>query len=545
MTEEEEKKDNKKEFKEIDKFSPSKLKDLISPAREKVLKNFSNRCPSDMLDYLAVQSGMVERHLPKVYKEIQEKLETDNTLYTDNLRMAVKDWFEWWQLLEKPGSMLDLHLFVKDRPDFTDMLGQSALKPVYIYGDLFNLIDDLFSPGKDNLIYGGKGTGKSAFCFSLLERAVLQGYRVATSIKVLKEKRNDPFIKDNFDICFFMSDLLKVISDNMIRVYTYRAKKLDYKISNLIVCLDEGENFMKAKRSGSSEALEFDMFNQLSRKLFTSVSWVFHKKETCPPDFRDSPNLNSNISKGIDEHGEPLPKPKKQAVIKFIKDDRLVCIDHIPDNKYFDTEAISSFSINDPNFPEKSINMKDIIQLTKNKEGVQVPKAILRFLDSIRLENKSYEEILEMSRRIEKEIRPMINNCSNQTQYYTLARKTLEEKYSIADISIIKLAEKGLKKVVYDSYNLYQVEMKKTLDEPEGLIKYLDCEFDQVYKFCKNYKADIIKGVVGKDYREFEPQEIKDLLELGISQSIVILVYGHKAHDFIYYKLKGKSRKSK
>ena len=539
MTEEEK---DKKEFKEIDKFSPSKLKDLISPAREKVLKNFSNRCPSDMLDYLAVQTGMIKRHLPKVYKEIMEKLESENTLYTDELRMDIKDWFEWWQLLEKPGSMLDLHLFVKDRPDFTDMLGQSSLKPVYIYGDLFNLIDDLFSPGKDNLMYGGKKTGKSALAFNLMEQSVNQGYKVATSVKVKKDKRNDPFIQDNFDVCFFMSELLKSISDNMIRVYTYRAKNLHYKISNLEVILDEGENFMKSKRSGSSEALDFDMFNQLSRKLFCSVTWIFHKKESCPPDFRESPNLNSLISKGIDENGEPLPKPQKQAVIKFIQDDRVVCMDHIPDNYYFDTEAISSFAINDENYPEKSINMKNIIQLTKGKDGVEVPKAILKFLDSVRLENKSYEEILEMCRRIEKEIKPLINNCSNQTQYYTLARKTLEEKYSINDISIIKLAEKGLKKIVYDSYHLHQVEMKRSLDEPEGLTDHVNCEFDEVYRFCQKYKTDIITGIVGKDYREFNPEEVKNLLSLGIPNNKIIVIYGFKAKDFIYYKMRGKKK---
>lgn len=538
---EEIKEEGKKEDKDPAKFSPSKLKDLISPAREKVLKNFSNRCPEDMLEYLAIQSGFIERHTPKVYKEIQEKLESDDTLYTDKPRMDIKPWFEWWQLLEKPGSILDLHLFVKDRPDFTDMLGQSALKPVYIYDDLFNLMDDLFSPGKDNLMYGGKGSGKSAFAFNLMEKAVYQGYRVATSVKVLKEKKRDPFINDNFDICFFMSDLLKSISDNMIRVYTYRSKGLLYKVSNLAVILDEGENFMKAKRSGSSEALDFDMFNQLSRKLFCSVTWIFHKKESCPPDFRDSPNLNSYISKGIDEFGEPLPKPQKQAVIKFIKDERLVCIDHIPNNQYFDTEAISSFTINDPNYPEKSVNIKDIIQITKDKEGVEVPKAIIRFLDSVRLENKSYEEILTMARRVEEEIRPKIDSC-NKTQYYTLARNTLEEKYSINDISIIKLADKGLKKIVNEAYDLYQVEIKNYKDDPERLIDHVKCEFDQVYLFLKNYKTDIIKGLVGKNYREFDPQEVKDLLDLDMSHNRIVILYGIKARDFIYYHMRGKKK---
>ena len=49
-------------------------------------------------------------------------------------------------------------------------------------------------------------------------------------------------------------------------------------------------------------------------------------------------------------------------------------------------------------------------------------------------------------------------------------------------------------------------------------------------------------GVVGKDYREFNPEEIKNLLTLGITKNKIIVIYGTKGKDFIYYTMKGKKK---
>lgn len=522
----------KKEF-----YDPGKRVDIVSPARRHLIENFGNRDPEDMLRYYASRIGRIN----EMCHDIKDKLDKlmanpETTLYGDK-PISKKLWMQYWELLEESGERFDEHGVLLPKyqynPDLMQNIGEES-NPVYGYKYMFGgLLDLLFKPGNDNIIYGKKGDGKSNFMLNLGIEAIKSGrYRLVTNLGVIKEYKHPDIIKVSW-----MSELLKIVCNNRIENIKLENEGKENECKYLLCIIDECENFIMSLRSLSKEVVEFNKFNQMTRKLDLSISMIFHRFEDVPKSFRDSPNLNSTILKGIDEEGNRMPNPQQTAIVDIKAIGMRFDIDRIPKNPVLDTRRMSGFSISHKKFPEKSVDLDQIFRIVQDTEPEDTPEAILEYLDTIRLENRSLEELLDMAREVEKDIRKDIYKCKKPEEYMTLAVRAFEEKHEIPDVKQIKNCDRALKKVVSEFWNLYHIEKRGADRKDVRDIDYRSCSFDELKVFLEWNTVPAVKGMVGVKYREFNRDEILDLEAVGVSKGKLVVLYGMgKIHKMRGYK---------
>jgi len=511
----------KKEF-----YDPGKRVDIVSPARRHVIENFGNRDPEDMLRYYASRIGRINEKCTDIKEELDKLMKDVDTTLFGNKPFSKETWMEYWELLESAGERFDEHGVLLPKynynPDLMQGVGDGDGMQVYDFHMLFGgILDMLFSPGNDNIVYGKKGDGKSNFCLWLGIEAIKTGkYKLVTNLGIIKEYNNP----DIYNVSW-MSGLLRIVCDNRNENMRLEREGRKDECKHIVCILDECENFILSLRSLSKEVVEFNKFNQMTRKLDLSMTMIFHRLDDVPKSFRDSPNLNARILKGIDEDNNPLPNPKKVAILDVKSRGIKYEIDYIPKNPVLDTRRMSGFSIYHPKFLEKSIDMDQIFRIVQDEEPDETPNAILKYLSQIRIESRSYEIMLKVADQIELKIRHDIDICKNSKEYIILATKKYEEVFKVKDVSETKDAEKAIKKIVGERYDLYQIEERKRRIDPSK-IAYKFCNIDELKVFLNENITKAIKDIVNEDHRDFDDEEARILLDSGISKNRLFRLYG-------------------
>lgn len=541
MTEkDEEKKKKKKEY-----YDHTTRIDEVSPARRNLLNNFANRDSNDMLRYYLSRVGRIEAYqdkakgLDKIKERLDELMEDKETSLLHSKRLAPDIFFEYYKLIDSVGELFDEYGFLKDKYDESSKVDLSQIQKIYDYDTVHNLIDDLFIPGHDGIMYGAKGDGKSNYALNLAMEAIKQNYIVATNIGVLADHPY-PWISESIIKVTWMNELLKLVAKNKIKNMTYIKKGLRLKIKNVICIIDEGEQFMTSiSRKTDSSTADYSKFSQLSRKLSLSFCWIFHRFMDVPKTFRESPNLTYKIMKGIDYEGNKLERPKEKAIIEFVGQDYEVFIDGIPKNDILDTDATSGFDIYDKKRLDKSVDIDEIFRICKDVDTDKVPHAILKYLDDIKLENQPIENLYHISRGIFDEVKIKIHNCKNKTEFYTIAKICFQDKYKIPDISLNKPAEKSLKSVINDEWELFQIstreeKIKGSISTQPDKINPRYSDFELIKMWISKYNTSMIKAIVEFNYREMSEKEVLELYNYGISKNKLIELYGHPCKAFVF-----------
>ena len=534
----EKKEEDKKEKKY---YTPDKSIDVISLTRRRVIENTASRNPNDMLALYYAWMGKINEY-PEIFKDINEKLEelmedTDTSLF-NNKRVEPKIWFKYMTIFENAGARIDYSGQIVEKPDYNQgyMDSQIQTVPVYSYSILFQLCRYLFKPGNDNIIVGRKGDGKSNFMLALGLEAIKDDRRFELITNIgIQEWYDHPAIHRN---CSWMSDLLRIVCKNRLRNIELLEKGKQDECKYLVCILDECENFISSLRSLSKDVVEFNKFIQLTRKLDLSISMIFHRKEDCPKTFRESPNLNAVIWKGITKEGERLPKPQEKAIIEFIADRFEVWIEGIPQVECLNTQKPSTFSIYDKNFLDKSIDMDDLFGIMREMgdDDRLLAEKLLQYLDERNILNQSFENLINISEKIEEEIRPFIYSCKKESEYLLLARKKFEGHFGILDIGEVPNGEKALKKVINEHYNMYQIEQREK-DNDQSTIDYKNGDFEIVKLFLFKNPTRKIKSVVNYDYRHFNYDEVRELLNNKISKQKILALYGHSSKQDLFSKI--------
>jgi len=515
-------------------YDPGKRVDIVSPARRHLIENFGNRDPEDMLRYYASRIGRINEMCHDIKKDLDKLMnESETTLYGDN-PLSKKIWMQYWELLESAGERFDEHGVLLPKysynPDLMQGIGEDDGHQVYDFHMLFGgILDILFSPGNDNIVYGKKGDGKSNFMLNLGIEAIKSGrYKLVTNLGIIKEYDHPSIFKVSW-----MSELLRIVCNNRLENIELEKEGRENECKHLVCVLDECENFIQSLRSLSKEVVEFNKFNQMTRKLDLSMSMIFHRLADVPKSFRDSPNLNARILKGIDEENNRLPNPKKIAILDVKSRGNKYDIDYIPKNPVLDTRRMSGFSIYHPKFLEKSVDMDQIFRIVQDTEPDDTPNAILEYLSKIRVESRSYEIMLKIADEIERKIKPDINICKNAKEYVILAIKKFEELFKVQDVSEVKDCEKAIKKVVAERYDLYQIDARRKEIEPSQ-IDYKNCTIEELKIFLKENGTKMIKNIISGDYRDFDHDEMELLLDSGMSKKKLIMLYPFSAKQDIY-----------
>ncbi|TET57430.1 MAG: hypothetical protein E3J52_10395 [Promethearchaeota archaeon] len=539
MTDNNEKPKKKKEF-----YDPTTRIDEVSPARKNLLMNFANRDPNDMLRYYLTRYPRIEEYHDKVDKigEIKKKLDKlmdDDNTTLGTKRLEPKIFLKYYKLIDMVGEVFDEYGFLKDKYHEKPKIDLSQIQKIYQYDTLFNFIDDLFEPGNDNIMYGAKGDGKSNFALNLAMEGIKKNYIFATNIGI---KKDHPYkwINDKLLKCTWMTELLRIVADNKIRNMAYKKNGYPLNCRYVVAILDEGESFMQSiSRKSDKDVADFNKFNQLTRKLDLSITWIFHRYEDVPKTFRVSPNLNAKILKGLEIDGTKTERPKEKAIIEFVGQNYQVNIDGIPKNEILDTFAMSGFDIYNEKFLDKSVDLTEVFQICKDTDSDKVPHAILRYLDNVKLENQPIENLIQMSNRVYDEVKNKILNCNNKTEFYTIAKKLFQEKYKLADISIVKNAEKALKNCIYDEWELFKIQQRE--EKEKGTIQihpdkinptYADFELLKIW--VNKYDPKMIRAIVDFKYRKVDENEILELYNFGISKNKIVALYGNPAKEYVF-----------
>jgi len=522
------------EKKSVDVFSTDKTQDIISHARNKVMFRFADRNPQHMWEYLNSLIGIIDRHLPPRKDELEELMANPETkLSPDMLQLSVDQQWKWWRFLEGCGFDVDLHGYYKPKgSDLPEVIIQET-PMVYNWNIIFGFLDMLYETGSVNVCIGAMKSGKSNMMLGLGLRSIQLGYFLLASNLGIQEGYEHPWIKR----CTWMTELLRILCHNKIENIKYKKQGTPLKCMNVNITLDEGEAIMSSQsRSDDKSSGIFLKFIQFCRKLDSSLTFIYHDMNNFPSSMRESTNINAIVYKGIDKENKDLPNVKKEAIIDFPSRNYTMHMDDIQECELLETDEWSSFDIIDENHPDKSVTMKEIFKITKDKRAYEVPHAILRYLDNLTFENQPYENVLGMVRRIHNRIyQESLPHCEKSKQYETILRREIELTYKIADASKIRFSDKVIKKVASEEFDLFKIEKKKKEIDPET-IDYKKCDFDLLVTFVTKNKPHKLKKIVGEDYREINNIEIRELLGMGVSKGRILHVYSYRVRKIDLFK---------
>ena len=516
-----------------DVFSTDKLEDIISDARKNVMYHWNDYNSNDMLRYLASKISMIRKHLPNTYRLIQKRQnDPETTLHTNDAMMDERKYFEWWELIEGTGEEVDQHGYYKFRGMGEQIIIQET-PMVYNWNVVFGLCDMLYEKGRVNVCIGNMGSGKSSMMLGMGLKSIQLGYYILSSNLGVKEGYEHKWIKR----CVWMTELLRILCHNKIENIKYIKQGNPLKSMTVNITLDEGEAIMSStSRKDDKQAGIFLKFIQFCRKLDASISFIYHDMDNFPSSMRKSSNINAIIYKGMDKENNKLNDEKKEAIIDFPSRNYTVHIDDIQGCDLLDTDEWGSFDIIDDDQPDKSVTMNEIFKITKDKRSYDVPHAILRYLDDLSFENQPYDNVLEMVRKREMQIRESyIYQIEKPKEYETILKREMEQAYKISDISKIRFSEKAIKKVAQEEYDIFQVEQRKKELDPAS-IDYKKCDFDLLITFVTKNKTHKLKKIVGEDYREINNIEIRELLNKGVSKQRIMSVYSYRVRNIDIFK---------
>ena len=255
----------------------------------------------------------IEYYSEEEYKKIESLLnDPETTLYEKGV-IDDELFRKYWKLIELSGHKLDEFGMIKKKINFEERLAEIEEEySYYQWNVIFKLTDFLFKGGKNNIICGGMGTGKSNLVLELSLQAVQSGrYELITNLGIKEE------YEKNSDIhhVTWLSELLRIVCKNKIKNLELVKEGKNHLQKEMICVIDEAENLFQSARSGSKEIVDFNLINQMARKLQQSWTFIFHRFRDVPTHIRNSPNLNCIIMKGCDLEGNPIQMDLDKAIL--------------------------------------------------------------------------------------------------------------------------------------------------------------------------------------------------------------------------------------
>lgn len=506
-------------------FDPKFKPDIVPEQRGRVMRNIHKRYAPHMLSYYYSKRERIKTWTPELFKEIEYLLKSPKTTLHGKDRVSEELWNTYWSLIEQSGEALDEFGMVKEKIDFEQKLKEIEENYSHLdWNTLFKLDRELFGDGTNNIVVGGMGTGKSNLMLSLSLACMKNNntYELVTNLGM-----KDGYEFDDIHHVSWMSDLLKIICENKIRNIELEKNGKKHLQKTIIFIIDEAENLFQSIRSGSKEIADWNLIVNMFRKLQVSATYIFHRYRDVPAQIRNSPNINAIIFKGCDMEGNPINESLDRTTIYFPKYNGSVKIRGIPKCDLLDSNEYSSFAINEEEFPEKSVNIKYILRLASDYRSDLAPKIILNYLDKVKIENISNEELLKEVKRISELNKEYMIICDTKTDYYQWVQKQFEEAFSIEDVTKLKAVTQTIKRVVNEDWSITKIE-RNIKQIHEGSIDFKKVSLNELFKYLQSAKTRELKEQVEiRGYREFVYEEYLQLESFGISKTKLKTIYGH------------------
>lgn len=535
MEEESNKPNNKKEGKF---FNPKFRQDIVDEQRKRCIDNRHQTYAPHLLSYYDSKVLDIENYTPDTYEEIEALLEDENTTLYGKGVISEKLYRKYWKLIEFSGHSLDEFGMIKEKINYEERLAEIEEQySYYQWKVLFKLKTELFRGGNNNIVCGGMGTGKSNLVLELALESTQNGnFELVTNLGIKEEWEG----KSDIHHVTWMSDLLRIVCTNKMRNIQLAKEGKNHLMKEMICVIDECENLFQSIRSGSKSIVDFNKINNMARKLSQSWTFIFHRYKDVPTHIRNSPNLNCIIMKGCDLEGNPIQMDKDKAILYFPKYKSQIKISGIPECKALDTDEYSAFQFEDENFPDKSVDINYILLIASQEKSYNAPKAILSYLDSVRIDNIKREDLIKAITRIDEINRESMVLCDTKTDYNILIEDIFCKEYGITDLDKIKIVKPIIKDIVNKTWAMERINTNLQ-EMRDKNVNYLMADFDEIFKFLKKNNNPNVKSIVRNNYRDFDKNEYEALLKHGISKTKLRSLYG-SIEEIIGKKVKNQLR---
>jgi len=532
-------------------FDPNFKPDIVPEFRQRVMDYFHLNFFPHLYQYYQSKKSEIKKYFPDIEEQIETLIKENNLKEKGVIDNNIYD--QIFDLIEYTGQELDQFGMLKERKDYDAELEniKSYYENEYKFTDwslLFKFPILMFDEGHVNLCIGGMGEGKSNM---LLEMGLAiteasNNFELVTNFKLkgMKKVSNIHFVVN-------MKNLLMLVCQNAIKNYEHINNGNEHLCKRIIAIIDEGENFVVSQRSGSSEVVDFNKIMNMFRKLFTSVTLVFHRWDDIPKVIRKNPSLNSIIYKNSDKEGNKVGLQIDQVVIELLQKDQLLYIKNIPRSPYLDSRHKSTFCILDKYNTSNSVDIDEILNEASKWDGEQAPKQILKILERVDLENIPESELIKTISRIDTICRDQIIFCKNKIDYQNIVTREVRKFYNSDDLSVIKGLKTKIADIVSETWSItkvneqidkaFQVEKK---DQDIKEIKDIDYEIsekEELLKLLTYYSNKQLVEIVNGSYRIYTSKEFNYLLNNKISKSKLKTLYGQS--NEVKEKLNGISEK--
>lgn len=520
-------------------FNPKFRQDIVDEQRKRCIDNYHQNYAPHLIQYYCSKMLDIEKFTPKIAKEIEELLNDPKTSLYGRGVISDELYRKYWRLIELSGHELDEFSMIKEKINYQQRLAEIEEQySYYQWNVLFKLKEFLFKGGSNNIVVGGMGTGKSNLVLELaLESVQSGGYELITNLGIKED------YEKNSDIhhVTWLADLLRIVCRNKNRNLKLIKEGNQHLQKEMICVIDECENLFQSIRSGSKEIVDFNLINQMARKLQQSWTFIFHRYRDVPTHIRNSPNLNCVIMKGCDLEGNPIQMSIDKAVLYFPQMQSQIKISGIPECKALDTYEYSAFKFEDKRFPEKSVDINYILLIASQEKSYNAPTKILEYLDGQRIDNIKREDLIKEVTRLEELYREQMILCDNKTDYRILIEDVFTREFGITDLVKIKIAKPIIKDVVDKSWAIQKIS--SNLQEiRDKNVNYITADFDEIFDFLKKNKNPTIKSIVRNHYRDFDKNEYEALEKQGISITKLRSLYG-SLDEIVGNKIKNQIRK--
>lgn len=513
-------------------FDPNFKPDIVPEARQRVMDYYHLHFFPHVFSYYKSKYSEIERHFPEQKEEIENIIKDNDLRKKGPIDPELYD--QIFNIIEWCGQQLDQFGMLKERKDYEKELEsiKAFYEQEYKFIDwnlLFKFPVTLFDEGNVNLTIGGMGEGKSNMLLemglSITEAS--NNFELVTNFKLkgMKKVSNIHFVVN-------MKSLLEIVCMNAMQNYDNDREGKSHLNKQIIAIIDEGENFVISQRSGSSEVVDFNKIMNMFRKLFTSITLVFHRWDDIPKAIRTNPSLNSIIYKNANKEGSKLGLSIDEVIIELLQKEKVLYLKNIPRSPYLDSRHKSSFCIVDKFNSANSVDIDEILNEAAKYDGEEAPKQVLRILQRVDLENIPDTEITKTISRIITVNEDKIIFCKNKIDFQNIVIKEIKMFYKVDDLTSIK----GLKTKIIDSisetWSITKVSEEidkafkvKTDEEDISKIDYIICERKELINYLNYFKlSDLKERIIEK--RIFTLEEMIFLLDNNISKQKIKILYG-------------------
>ncbi len=512
-------------------FDPNFKPDIVPQQRQRVIDNFHLNFFPHLEQYYQSKRSEIKKYFPETDQKIQELIKEKDLKNEGIIESDIYN--EIWDLIEHCGQEFDQFGMLKERKDFDKEIEniKSFYESNYKYTNwnlIFNLHKELYYDGSINICIGGMGEGKSNLMIALALGVAENSnkYEIITNFKLLNMDQYD-------DIHFvsYMSELLKIGCINAISNYELKAKGKKHLCKTMIVIIDEGENFIQSQRT-TKELLDFNKILNMYRKIFISLTLVFHRYDDIPRLIRKNPSLTSIMYKNTDKEGDSIGLNLDEVIISLEKSDQLLYIRNIPRIKQLDSDHTSNFTITSKSQPQLSCDIEELIEIASRYDGIEAPREILKELEKVKIEHIPDKDIIKDISRITRTNIDKLIFCKNKIDFLNIIIKQVENYYKLDDIDIIKGLQKKVNNIVSKEWSTIKInkEIEKAFKLDQENINFTNFDYItedkiKVIEFLKHFKYSELKDII-IEKRLYNKDELLYFYSKGISKSKFKLIYG-------------------